>query len=59
MEPSACVAIEDSRWGIASAKAAGMKCVGITNTIPPPELTTADRVIASLDEFTEELIESL
>ena len=28
----ACVAIEDSRWGIVSAKAAGMTCVGITNT---------------------------
>ena len=59
MKPSACVAIEDSRWGIESARAAGMKCVGITNTYPAAELTSADRVIASLDEFTEELIESL
>ena len=29
-----CVAIEDSRWGIASAKAAGLWCIGITNTYP-------------------------
>jgi len=59
MEPSACVAIEDSRWGIESAKSAGMKCVGITNSYPAAELSAADRVIGSLDEFTEELIESL
>jgi len=57
--PDACVAIEDSRWGIASAKAAGMKCVGITNTYPASELTAADAVISSLTEFTEELILSL
>jgi beta-phosphoglucomutase len=59
LDPSECVAIEDSRWGIESAKTAGMKCVGITNTYPASELTTADRVIASLDEFTEALISSL
>ena len=57
--PSECVAIEDSRWGIESAKTAGMKCIGITNTYPASELTTADRVIASLDEFTEALIRNL
>lgn len=59
LPPSACVAIEDSRWGIQSAKAAGMKCVGITNTYPASELHAADRVIGSLDEFTAALIESL
>ena len=57
--PSACVAIEDSRWGIQSAKAAGMKCVGITHTYPASELDAADRVIGSLDEFTVALIEGL
>lgn len=56
---SSCVAIEDSRWGIESAKAAGMKCVAITHTYPPSELTTADAIITSLDEFTPELITHL
>jgi beta-phosphoglucomutase len=56
---SACVAIEDSRWGIQSAKTAGMKCVGITHTYPASELTAADAVIASLDDFTEDLIRRL
>ena len=53
------MAIEDSRWGIVSAKTAGLKCVGITNTYPASELTDADLVIASLDEFTGALIERL
>ena len=57
--PSSCVAIEDSRWGIQSAKAAGMKCVGITNTYPASELTAADAVIESLEQFDEQLIREL
>jgi HAD superfamily hydrolase (TIGR01509 family) len=54
-----CVAIEDSRWGIESAKSAGLKCVGITNTYAADELRAADAVVASLDEFTAELIRTL
>jgi beta-phosphoglucomutase len=57
--PSACLAIEDSRWGIESAKAAGLKCVAITHTYPETELPDADAVIHSLDEFDVNLIESL
>ena len=57
--PAACVAIEDSRWGIESAKGAGLKCVGITNTYPASALHTADVVVASLDEFTAELVRGL
>jgi HAD superfamily hydrolase (TIGR01509 family) len=59
LPPAACVAIEDSRWGIASAKKAGLRCVAITSTYPGAELTTADRVIDSLDDFTAELIKEL
>lgn len=59
LPPAACVAIEDSRWGIESAKIAGLKCVGITNTYPAEKLTTADRVVSSLDEFSDELIAGL
>jgi sugar-phosphatase len=33
LDPSACVAIEDSAHGVASALAAGMQCIAI----PPPE----------------------
>jgi beta-phosphoglucomutase len=57
--PSACLAIEDSRWGIESAKAAGLTCVAITHTYAPDELPGADAIIRSLDEFNVDLIESL
>ncbi len=54
--PDRCLAIEDSRWGIESAKAAGLWCIGITNTYPVAELLEADAIITSLDELTPELI---
>jgi beta-phosphoglucomutase len=58
-DPSECLAIEDSRWGIESAKAAGLWCIGITSTYPVAELLDADAIITSLDELTPELIRSL
>jgi beta-phosphoglucomutase len=57
--PAECLAIEDSRWGIESATAAGLMCVGITHSYPASELAAADAIIDSLDQFTRELIESL
>jgi beta-phosphoglucomutase len=57
--PGACLAIEDSRWGIASAKAAGLACVAITHTYPAGELAQADGVIVTLAEFTGEYIAKL
>jgi beta-phosphoglucomutase len=47
-----CVAIEDSRWGIQSAKAAGLRCIGVTTSYTAAELTDADLVINSLDEVS-------
>ena len=58
-DPSQCLAIEDSRWGIESAKTAGLWCIGITNTDPVAELLDADAIITSLDELTPELIGSM
>jgi beta-phosphoglucomutase len=59
LPPEQCVAIEDSRWGIASAKGAGLRCVGITQTYPPSGLPGADAIIDSLDEFTVDLLARL
>jgi beta-phosphoglucomutase len=44
-----CVAIEDSVWGLASARSAGLKTVGVTHTYEASALTTADLVIGGLD----------
>jgi beta-phosphoglucomutase len=57
--PDECVAIEDSRWGIESAKAAGLICIGITTTYARDELPGADLIVGSLDEFTPDLIDVL
>ena len=56
---SACLAIEDSRWGIESAKTAGLWCIGITNTYPVSELMEADAIVTSLTELTPDLIRKL
>ena len=50
--PENCVVMEDAVTGVAAAKAAGMKCVAITNSFSPKELAQADRVVASLEELT-------
>lgn len=57
--PSACVAIEDSRWGIEAARTAGMRTVGITHTYPAAELAAADTIVPGLDDLTPELIRRL
>jgi HAD superfamily hydrolase (TIGR01509 family) len=57
---AACVAIEDSHWGLESARGAGMRTIAVTHTYPREALAGgADRVVDSLDELTRELIASL
>jgi beta-phosphoglucomutase-like phosphatase (HAD superfamily) len=46
-----CVAIEDSRWGIASARAAGLRAVGVTSSYDAEELSGADLIIGSLADL--------
>jgi beta-phosphoglucomutase-like phosphatase (HAD superfamily) len=47
LQASDCVAIEDSHWGLDSARAAGLRTVAVTNTYRAGELT-ADLTIDSL-----------
>ncbi len=53
---SHCVAIEDSAWGIQSAKAAGLRCIGITTSYAAWELKEADWVVNSLAEVTPDTL---
>jgi beta-phosphoglucomutase len=53
------VAIEDSRWGLASARAAGLHTIGITTSYPAAALSSADVVVSSLDEISVELVRGL
>ncbi len=56
---AACVAIEDSHWGLQSARAAGMRTIAITHTYPHETLTDADAIVSSLDEITVDLVMGL
>jgi beta-phosphoglucomutase len=57
--PASAVAIEDSRWGLASAHAAGLRTIAITTSYAAPELSPADAIVDSLDDVTPELIDRL
>ena len=49
LRPDECVAVEDSRWGLQSARAAGLHTVAVTHTYPAASLSEAEFVIANLD----------
>jgi beta-phosphoglucomutase len=53
---AACVVIEDSHWGLQSARAAGMRTIAVTHTYPRETLAEADQIVDALDEITVELI---
>lgn len=54
-----CAAVEDSRWGLQSARGAGLRTIAITHSYPADELTEADSVISHLDQLRRELLQSL
>ena len=60
VRPDQAAAIEDSRSGLLSARAAGMRVVAIPNRRYPPDgeaLGAADLVLNSLDELRPEVIQ--
>ena len=59
LDPRRCVAIEDSRWGLESARGAGLRCVGVTNSYPADELTGAELVVSGLQALTIEALDRL
>ena len=58
VDPSECVVIEDSMWGLDAARAAGMKTIAVTHTYPRQQLT-ADLIVDSLDDVAVESIEGV
>ena len=59
LNPRRCVVIEDSRWGIESARGAGLRCVGVTTSYPAHELPGAELVVGGLRELTIPMLEKL
>jgi beta-phosphoglucomutase len=59
LDPSRCVAIEDSRWGLESARGAGLRCVGVTTSYPAAELAAAELVAGGLKDLTLDALDQL
>lgn len=49
VEPANCVVIEDSIAGVQAANAAGMRCIALASTNPPERLSSANRIVESLE----------
>jgi beta-phosphoglucomutase-like phosphatase (HAD superfamily) len=59
LAPDRCLVIEDTAAGIAAAKRAEMKAIGVANTLPRGKLTSADWVVQSLEELNPKTIAQL
>jgi HAD superfamily hydrolase (TIGR01509 family) len=59
LHPTECVAVEDSRWGLESARSAGLRTVAVTHTYSASDLACADLVVASLDALDLETLSTL
>jgi HAD superfamily hydrolase (TIGR01509 family) len=57
--PASCVVIEDSPGGVEAAKAAGPKCIAVTNTTTPENLRQADSICESLEQIDLETVVNL
>jgi beta-phosphoglucomutase-like phosphatase (HAD superfamily) len=51
IEAADCVALEDSRWGLQSARAAGLRTVAVAQTYERSALAEADLVIETIDDI--------
>jgi HAD superfamily hydrolase (TIGR01509 family) len=59
IDPSRCVVIEDAPNGIQAAKAAGAKCIAVTNSTSADKLQQADLICDSLNQINIETITRL
>ena len=46
------LAIEDARWGLVAARAAGLRTLAVTNSYPKDQLGMADSIVDRLDALT-------
>ena len=57
--PAHCVVIEDAPNGVEAAKAAGCRCIAVTNSTGREKLMDADRVVDSLAEISLQAVQDL
>ena len=57
LDPGGCVvAVEDSTWGVESALAAGLRCVGVAQTYAASRLATAHLVVPTIADVTPDTL---
>ena len=49
LDPDDVVVFEDTEAGVASAKAAGMRCLAVLGTLSPERLAQADEIVPAID----------
>ena len=54
-----CVVFEDAPSGVQAAKAAGARCIAVTNTVPADQLDGADLIVDSLEGVGLDAIRNL
>ncbi len=59
IEPANCVVIEDAPNGIQAAKAAGARCIAVTNSMEATNLQQADLICDSLEQVNLDTITKL
>ena len=56
IDPAKCVVIEDAPDGVQAAKAAGFKCIAVTNSTTTDKLSEADLICDSLEQINLETV---
>ena len=59
LAPARCAVIEDAPSGVQAAKAAGAKCIAVTNSTAAADLSQADLVCDSLEQIDLQTIKKL
>ena len=59
IEAGNCIVIEDSRWGLDAAVAAGMHTIAVTNSYDAEELSVAEKIVTHLGELSIEDLRKL
>ncbi len=59
LSPTRCIVVEDAVEGIKAAKAAGMTCIGVTNSFPAERLAEADHIVDSAECIDLALLHTL
>jgi beta-phosphoglucomutase len=56
LEPSSCLVVEDALVGVTAAKAAGARCLAVSSSFSPAELSSADWVAVDFTAVPAEVL---